>query len=58
MPKEDSHIQENINGAKVYADYAHHPSAVRVTVEAARKFLPKTVDMFSAPHPQQGTRIF
>lgn len=25
------------NGARVYADYAHHPSAVRVTVEAARK---------------------
>ncbi|HHV42892.1 MAG TPA: hypothetical protein GXX72_08685 [Clostridiaceae bacterium] len=24
------------NGAKVFADYAHHPSAVRVTIEAAR----------------------
>lgn len=24
------------NGARVYADYAHHPSAVRVTIEAAR----------------------
>ena len=46
------------NGAKVYADYAHHPSAVRVTVEAARKIPAKKLWICFQPLTHSRVRGF
>jgi UDP-N-acetylmuramate--alanine ligase len=45
------------NGADVYDDYAHHPTAVRVTLEASRaKFPGKNVIVAFHPHLYSRTR--
>lgn len=40
-----------INGAKIYSDFAHHPTAVRVTSEQIRKHYPdKKIRIVYQPH--------
>ncbi len=47
------------NGALVIDDYAHHPSAIRVTLEAARKkFLDKKIVVVFHPHLYSRTKSF
>ncbi len=40
----------SVNGAPVYDDYAHHPAAIRVTLEAARRFNPDRLWCVFQPH--------
>ncbi len=48
---------ETKNGAMVYDDYAHHPTAVRKTIEAAReKFPDKNIVVAFHPHLYSRTR--
>ena len=48
---------ETPNGALVYDDYAHHPTAIRATVEAAReKFPDKRIVVAFHPHLYSRTR--
>ena len=50
---------ETIKGALVYDDYAHHPTAVRKTIEAARqKFLDKRIVVAFHPHLYSRTKSF
>jgi UDP-N-acetylmuramate--alanine ligase len=47
------------NGALVVDDYAHHPSAIRVTLEAARKkFVDKKIVVVFHPHLYSRTKSF
>lgn len=46
------------NGAKIYADYAHHPSAVKVTVQAARNIPAKTLHICFQPLTHSRVRGF
>ncbi|HHU07651.1 MAG TPA: hypothetical protein GXZ59_04835 [Clostridiaceae bacterium] len=46
------------NGADIYADYAHHPSAVRVTVEAAREIPAKKLWVCFQPLTHSRVRGF
>ncbi len=39
-----------INGAKVYDDYAHHPGEIEVTLEAVRTMNPKRLVLAFQPH--------
>lgn len=34
-------LRGEIEGAKIYDDYAHHPTAIKVNIEAARELYPK-----------------
>ena len=44
-------------GARVYDDYAHHPTAVRVTLEAAREQFPeKKISVVFQPHLYSRTK--
>ncbi len=48
---------ETGNGALVYDDYAHHPTAIRATIEAAReKFPGKKIVVVFHPHLYSRTR--
>jgi len=48
---------ETANGAQVYDDYAHHPTAIRKTIEAAReKFPGKKIVVAFHPHLYSRTR--
>ena len=48
---------ETRNGALVYDDYAHHPTAIRKTIEAARKKFPdKKIVIAFHPHLYSRTR--
>lgn len=50
---------ETLNGALVYDDYAHHPTAVRKTIEAAReKFPDKRIVVAFHPHLHSRTETF
>lgn len=50
---------ETPNGAQVYDDYAHHPTAVRKTIEAARKQFPeKRIIVTFHPHLYSRTKSF
>jgi UDP-N-acetylmuramate--alanine ligase len=50
---------ETPSGAVVYDDYAHHPTAVRVTVEAARERFPdKRIIVAFHPHLYSRTKSF
>ncbi len=45
------------NGAEVISDYGHHPTAVELTVEAAREFFPdKRIVLCFQPHQHNRTR--
>ncbi len=46
-------------GVEVYHDYAHHPTEVRVTIEAARRALPgKPLHVLFQPHQHSRTARF
>ncbi|MEK7509870.1 MAG: Mur ligase domain-containing protein [Patescibacteria group bacterium] len=50
---------ETPNGALVYDDYAHHPTAVRKTIEAARERFPgKRIVVAFHPHLHSRTETF
>ena len=50
---------ETPSGALVYDDYAHHPTAVRKTIEAAREaFLEKKIVVAFHPHLYSRTKSF
>lgn len=46
------------NGCKVFADYAHHPSAVKVTIEAARNIPANTLHICFQPLTHSRVRGF
>jgi UDP-N-acetylmuramate--alanine ligase len=53
------HKGETPNGALVYDDYAHHPTAVRKTIEAAReRFRGKRIVVAFHPHLHSRTETF
>lgn len=53
------HKGETPNGALVYDDYAHHPTAVRKTIEAARERFPgKRIVVAFHPHLHSRTETF
>ena len=45
------------NGAEVYDDYAHHPTEVRVTLEAARTLEPRRLVACFQPHLYSRTQM-
>ncbi len=46
-----------VNGAHVISDYAHHPTAIRETLKAAREFFPdKRVVLVYQPHQHHRTK--
>jgi UDP-N-acetylmuramate--alanine ligase len=45
------------NGAEVYDDYAHHPTEVRATLEAARTLEPRRLVACFQPHLYSRTRM-
>ena len=45
------------SGARVYDDYAHHPTEVRATLEAARTLLPARLVACFQPHLYSRTRM-
>lgn len=50
---------ETSKGAQVYDDYAHHPTAVRMTIEAARERFPgKRIVVAFHPHLHSRTESF
>jgi UDP-N-acetylmuramate--alanine ligase len=50
---------ETPSGALVYDDYAHHPTAIRVTIEAARERFPdKRIIVAFHPHLYSRTKSF
>ena len=47
------------NGVQIVDDYAHHPTEIRVTIEAARdRYRPKRMWVVFQPHQYARTRIF
>lgn len=45
------------NGATIISDYAHHPTAVRATIQAAREFYPnKRIMVVFQPHHRNRTK--
>jgi UDP-N-acetylmuramate--alanine ligase len=44
------------NGARIYDDYAHHPTEVRATLEAARELAPRRLIAVFQPHLYSRTR--
>ena len=53
------YIGETKNGAEVYDDYAHHPTAIRVTLESVReKFPDKEITVVFYPHLHSRTKAF
>ncbi len=51
-------INENYNGAKVYDDYAHHPTEVKALLEAALSLKPKKLLFVYQPHHPERTQQF
>lgn len=45
-----------INGAIVIDDYAHHPTEIKATLKAAKKFSPKRIRCIFQPHTYSRTR--
>jgi UDP-N-acetylmuramate--alanine ligase len=45
------------SGARIYDDYAHHPTAVRATLSAARTFDPDRLIAVLQPHSYARTRL-
>lgn len=53
------YIGETKKGAAIYDDYAHHPTAIKVTLEAVReKFPGKKVAVVFYPHLHSRTKTF
>lgn len=47
------------SGVQIVDDYAHHPTEIRVTIEAARsRYLPKRIIVVFQPHQYERTRYF
>jgi UDP-N-acetylmuramate--alanine ligase len=46
-----------LNGAKLYDDYAHHPTEIRLTLEAARSITPPEGRLFAVFQPHQYQRL-
>ena len=46
------------NGARVYDDYAHHPTEVRAALTALREFEPKRLVAIFQPHLYSRTKVF
>jgi UDP-N-acetylmuramate--alanine ligase len=47
------------SGVQIVDDYAHHPTEIRVTIEAARdRYQPKRVWVVFQPHQYARTRVF
>ena len=51
-------INENYQGAKVYDDYAHHPTEVKALVEGALSLNPKKMLFVYQPHHPERTQQF
>ncbi len=48
-----------LNGVQVYDDYGHHPTEIRVTIEAFRQKFPKAkIGLIFEPHQYSRTRQF
>ncbi|MDR1736572.1 MAG: UDP-N-acetylmuramate--L-alanine ligase [Oscillospiraceae bacterium] len=45
-----------VNGIPVYDDYAHHPTAIRVTLDAVREMNPRRILLAFQPHTYTRTR--
>jgi len=53
------HLGEANSGALVYSDYAHHPTAIRVTLDAVREKFPDTkIAVVFYPHLHSRTKMF
>lgn len=53
------YIGDTKNGAKVYDDYAHHPTAIKATIEAVREEFPdKKIAVVFYPHLHSRTKAF
>lgn len=49
----------DLNGAKLYDDYGHHPTEVKATIQAAREWYPdKHLTVIFQPHQYSRTREF
>lgn len=48
----------NVNGIKIVEDYAHHPTEIKATIEAARSLRPKRLITVFQPHRYTRTHIF
>ncbi len=46
----------SINGAKIYIDYAHHPSEIKATLAAARRLSPGDIRCVFQPHTYTRTK--
>ncbi len=46
----------SVNGAKVVEDYAHHPTEIKATIEAARSLKPKRLITIFQPHRYTRTK--
>lgn len=46
-----------VNGAIVIDDYAHHPTEIKATLEAAKKFSPKRLRCVFQPHTYSRTKL-
>ena len=44
-----------IHGAKIFDDYAHHPTEIKATIEAAKAFEPKKLWVVFQPHTYSRT---
>lgn len=44
-----------VNGAKIYSDYAHHPSEIEATLATAKQTNPRNLKVFFQPHTYSRT---
>jgi UDP-N-acetylmuramate--alanine ligase len=49
-------LKGELNGARIYDDYAHHPTEVAATLEAAREFQPRRLIAAFQPHLYSRTK--
>jgi UDP-N-acetylmuramate--alanine ligase len=47
-----------LNGAKIFDDYGHHPTEIRSTLQAAREILPSSGRLFIIHQPHQYYRVY
>lgn len=56
--KRRQEFKGEVNGARVFDDYAHHPTEVAMTISALRELQPRRLVAVFQPHLYSRTRVF
>ena len=57
-PKKRFEYKGTVNGFRIIDDYAHHPSEIRATLQAAREVAEKDIYVVFQPHTYSRTKAF